>query len=273
MLRALTLHFPNYLIEAALLGLFMVSACGTVAIVAHPASPTAHRIRRPITRRAIIGLAMGLTAVILITSPFGRRSGAHLNPATTLAFLSLGKIQPWDALFYILAQFVGGIAGVAVARAGMNRVVTHSSVNCVVTAPPATTPRANRIAWLAEFGIAFLLFAAVLVTSNHAAAAPFTPFIVGALVALFITFEAPLSGMSMNPARTFASAVHARDGRALWVYFTAPPLAMLTAAWLYTASPLGGAVYCAKLDHRGDHPCIFNCRIQELRSAPPEPRP
>ena len=54
---------------------------------------------------------MGLTAVGIISSPWGQRSGAHMNPAVTLTFLSLGKIAAWDALFYVLAQFAGSLTG------------------------------------------------------------------------------------------------------------------------------------------------------------------
>ena len=60
-----------------------------------------------------MGVAMGSTAVALIFSPLGKRSGAHFNPSVTLTFFRLGKIKAWDAVFYVLFQFAGGIAGVA----------------------------------------------------------------------------------------------------------------------------------------------------------------
>lgn len=271
--HAIPRHFPEYLIEASLLACFMVSACVTVAAVQHPASWVARGVRSGIARRALIGLAMGLTAFLLITSPLGKRSGAHMNPATTLAFFALGKIQPLDALMYVASQFAGAIAGVAAARVVLNRAVSHGSIRCVMTSPPDHSRRALRVAWLAEFVITFGLFLTVLVLSNRADTAAYTPLVVGGLVALFITFEAPLSGMSMNPARTLGSAVHARDFRSLWVYFTAPPLAMLAAAFIYTGAPGAHQAYCAKLDHRGDQPCPFNCRINEMRVAPHEPGP
>ena len=110
-------HWPEYLIEAAGLGLFMLAACGVVAALEHPASPLRPWAGSALQRRALTGIAMGLTAVALIYSPWGQRSGAHLNPALTLTFWRLGKIASRDALGYVVAQFAGAVGGVALASA------------------------------------------------------------------------------------------------------------------------------------------------------------
>src|ERR1051325_7367080 len=109
---ALRTHWPEYLIEASGLGLFMISACSFTVLFEHPASAVRQAIETPILRHVLTGIAMGLTAIALIYSPWGKQSGAHFNPATTLTFFRLGKIEPWDAFFYVLAQFLGGTAGV-----------------------------------------------------------------------------------------------------------------------------------------------------------------
>lgn len=102
---------------------------------------------------------------------------------------------------------------------------------------------------------------AVLIASNTSALARFTGLFAGALVATYIIVEAPLSGMSMNPARTVASAVPAAMWVALWIYFTAPLLGMLAAAELYRR--VGHrSVACAKLHHRNGYRCIFRCAYQ-----------
>jgi aquaporin Z len=268
MLNALAEHWPEYLSEGTLLGLFMVAACSAVVVFQHPASPVARAIRGSLRRRTAIGLLMGLTAVALIYSPWGQRSGAHMNPATTLTFYALGKVNGWDTIFYILAQFAGGLAGVRLAGAVLGHLVRHSEVNHAATLPGA---RGAGVAWLAEFTIALSLMSMVLHSTNHVETAPYTGLFAGAMVASFIAVEAPLSGMSMNPARTLGSALPARAYRGLWVYFTAPPLAMLAAAWVYTSLAGPGSVYCAKLDHDGPWPCIFHCRIGEMpgRNATP----
>jgi aquaporin Z len=261
MLQALSQHWPAYLIEGALLGIFMVAACVAVVILQHPRSPVARAMECPRRRRVVIGVLMGLTAVALIYSPWGQRSGAHMNPGTTLTFLMLGKVQPWDAVFYIAAQFLGGFLGVWLASETLGHLVAHDTVNYAVTLPG---PHGLRAAWLAEFAIAFGLMSMVLWSTNHAGTAPFTGLFAGILVAVYIAIEAPISGMSMNPARTLGSAIPARAFRGLWIYFTAPPLAMLCAAGLYVAFGGPGCVYCAKMNHSGHDRCIFNCRIEQM---------
>src|SRR6266487_3669549 len=109
---ALRQHWPEYLIEAWALGTFMVSAALFTALLEYPGSPVHQLIPNGSERRALIGLAMGLTAIALIYSPWGKQSGAHMNPATTLTFLRLGKVTGWDATGYIAAQFIGGVCGV-----------------------------------------------------------------------------------------------------------------------------------------------------------------
>src|ERR1700752_583177 len=113
--EAISQHWPEYLMEAAELALFMLSACAFTVLLYHPASPLANSFPNDILRRAAMGLAMGTTAIAIIFSPLGKRSGAHFNASVTLTFFRLGKIEAWDATFYIAAQFIGGITGVLVA--------------------------------------------------------------------------------------------------------------------------------------------------------------
>jgi aquaporin Z len=252
---ALTRHWPEYVMEAAGLGLFMISACAFGILIFHPASPLASRLGGPLSRRALMGLAMALTAIGLIYSPWGKRSGAHFNPAVTLTFFRLGKVQGWDAIFYVVAQFAGGISGVLLVRAVAAGLLADPRVHYVVTVPGTFGVGA---AFVAELTIAFGLMTVVLIVSNAAGLARFTGLFAGALVATYITLEAPLSGMSMNPARTFASALPADTWHAFWVYLTAPLLGMLLAAEVYVHGTRG-RVICAKLQHQGGQRCIFRC--------------
>src|SRR5262245_43885472 len=197
-------HWPEYLMEAAGLGLFMLSACLFATLLHHPASPVAQLIQPPLLRRFLIGLAMGLTAISIIYSPWGKQSGAHLNPSVTLTFFRLGKVAPWDALWYILAQFVGGILGVGLAALLLRPYVADPTVNYVVTAPGRFGPW---VAFVAEVLISFVLMSVVLRVSNNRTLNRFTGLCAGLLVATYITLEAPLSVSSMNPARTFGPAL------------------------------------------------------------------
>lgn len=101
------------------------------------------------------------------------------------------------------------------------------------------------------------MFAAVLIVSNTPRIARLTGVVCGMLVAAYISCEAPISGMSMNPARTLASAIFAGQWRGIWVYFMAPPLGMFAAAELYLYLFGENGVFCAKLDHAPGRPCIF----------------
>src|SRR5438034_8788591 len=249
-------HWPEYLIEAGAIGAFMVSAAAWAALLYHAASPVARAISGALVRRAFMGLAMGSTAVAIIYSPWGQRSGAHMNPAVTLTFFRLGKVARPDFAGYVTAQFAGAIIGIAAAASALGGIVSNPPVNCVTTLPG---PTGDAVAFVAEAVISFVLMLTVLVASNHRRLAPFTGLCAGLLVWVYITVEAPLSGMSMNPARTFGSALLARDFLGLWIYFTAPPLGMLLAAEVFTRRFGAQRVFCAKLHHPHNGPCIFGC--------------
>jgi aquaporin Z len=259
-------HWPEYLIEATLLGLFMISACTFAVLLDHPGSPAYRAIPDPFLRRLIGGLAMGSTAIGLIYSPWGRRSGAHFNPAATLAFLRLGRMAPQDAWWYIAAHFAGGLAGVLLAAGLLGEALGHQNVRYAVTRPG---PLGVGPAWGAELAMTFLLISIVLRVASHPRFGRFTGLCVGALVATYITLEAPLSGMSMNPARSLASALVAGDWTELWVYFTAPPLGMLLAAELHLR--LKRRLACAKLDHDPARPCIHCAYRASIAGTNPGP--
>ena len=260
-LDALASHWPEYLIEAGALGAFMVSACLFGVLLGHPASAVVEALPNALARQILGGIAMGLTAVGIISSPWGKRSGAHMNPALTLTFLTLGKIAPWDAFFYVAAQFAGGVAGVVIASLFLGPVLASEPVNFVVTVPGSGGPW---VAFGAEFAISFLLVTVVLNIANSRRASRFTPWVAGFLVATFISVEAPLSGMSMNPARTVGSALPAGVWTAAWVYFLAPVLAMLAAGQVYRRWRGAHRVFCAKYHHHNTQPCIFRCDFAQL---------
>jgi aquaporin Z len=250
---ALREHWPEYLIEAWALGMFMISAGVFSTLLGYPHSPLLKVLGDEDLRRAMIGVAMGLTAVALIYSPWGKRSGAHMNPAVTLTFLRLGKIARWDAAFYIGAQFIGGTFGVLLTAAVLRDAFTVAPVHYVATLPGTLGPAG---AFVSEFVISALLMAVILRVSNTPHLAKFTGICAGAMVALYIAVEAPLSGMSMNPARSFASAAPAGLWRDLWLYFMAPVLGMQAAAAWHVFRHGSRAVACAKLLHPPEQRCI-----------------
>jgi aquaporin Z len=249
----------EYAIEGCCLGLFMISATGFAVALQHPRSPLAGWTMSPVLARVPMGLAMGATAAALIYSPLGRRSGAHMNPAVTLTFLRLGKIAWLDAAAYVAAQFVGGAAGLMLAVPLFRYLPADASVNFAATMPG---PAGVAGAFAGEAVISFLLMLTVLAISNAPGVERFTGLAAAVLVAAFIIVEAPLSGMSMNPARTLASALFAHSA-GLWIYFTAPPLGMFAAAEVFLRAAGRDRVRCAKLHHPRGVPCIFHCGHME----------
>ncbi|HEY3165859.1 MAG TPA: aquaporin, partial [Candidatus Binatia bacterium] len=188
MIDAIKGHWPEYLIEGACLALFMVSAFTFGTILEHPASLVHHAIPSPVLRRFLMGLAMGGTAVAIIYSPWGKQSGAHINPSTTITFFRLGKIKICDATFYLAFQFVGGLLGALAASTMLSTWASHPSVNYVVTAPGYAGATA---AFVAEVTIAFILMTVILYVSNNPRLHKLTGVCAGALVMIYITFEAP----------------------------------------------------------------------------------
>lgn len=254
MIRALRQHWPEYLCEAACLGLFMVSAGVFTALLEYPNSPVHQALPNDFLRLALNGLAMGLTAITIIYSPIGARSGAHMNPAVTWTFFRLGKVKPWDALFYPVFQTLGGVVGVLLVKFALGKIFTDAPVNYVVTVPGKA---GVNTAFIAETAIACGMMLMVLFMTNKPKLARFTGLCGGALVFLYITFEAPLSGMSINPARTVASALPSGNWTATWIYFIAPIAGMLLAVEIYRALRKGAQVACAKWNHDPRHRCIF----------------
>lgn len=251
--------WPEYGMEAATLGLFLFSACTFAVLLGFPGAFLHDAIPGDVPKRIAGGIAMGLTAIALIRSPWGQQSGAHMNPSVTLTFFALGRISPQRALGYVAGQFIGACLGVLLALLVLGAPLAQ--VNFAVTRPGQWGAGA---AFCAEFAISFLMLSTVLWTANSRLLSPYTPYFAGALVALFIALEDPYSGMSMNPARSFASALAAGHWEGLWIYFTAPPLGALTAAALYRFGPWAGRVYCAKLDHHNSKPCPFLCEFRDL---------
>lgn len=246
--------------EAAGLGLFMLAAALVTTGLEYSRSPLHALLPDPTIRRVLIGLAMGLTAAGIIYSPWGQRSGAHLNPAVTATFYRLGKLHGVDALGYVAAQCIGGLLGLLLAAAALGMAIQDPAVNYVVTVPGA---RGVVTAFIAELLISFGLMLVVLIMSNQTRLHAWTGLCAGALVALYIAVEAPLSGMSMNPARSLASALPAHLWTAFWIYLTAPLIGMLLAAECYLRFRGAHRVLCAKLHHDNKRRCIFRCRYGE----------
>jgi aquaporin Z len=240
--------------EAAEVALYLFLTCVFASLLLNPASPVRHYVGSVVALRILMGLAIGATVIAIVMSPWGKQSGGHFNPALTLAFYRLGKMSLPDVLFYLVAQFSGALGGVCVARYLLPHAVGRHAAMSAVTTPGAG---GSAVAFVSELLISFVLMSTILIASNRETLSRYTPYLVGFLYTIFIILEAPLSGMSMNPARSFAPAFHASYWHALWLYFTAPTLGMLVAAEVFLRARGGVRPFCAKLHHANNKRCIF----------------
>src|ERR1700689_219349 len=254
--RAFAFHWPLYVFEGAELAVFRISAWLFSVILLEPSFKVQNELPDPALRRLLMGASMGATAVLIIHSSMGKRSGAHFNPAITLTYLRLGKISRPDAFFYVLSQFMGGVVGVAVSVLFLGRTLASPSVMYAETVPGKYGTAA---AFAAEAFMAALLMGVVLWTSNRPSIASRTGYFVGILITFYVLLFAPVSGFSINPARTTASAVFADVWTAIWVYFSAPLLGMLFSAEIYIRSQGRDRILCAKLHPDPSYECPFLC--------------
>jgi len=252
--QSLRAHWPVYLIEAAALGLFMVSAGAFSTLMDSPGSFAAGAIVSPLLRRIVIGVAMGGTAMALIYSPWGKRSGAHMNPAITLTYLRLGEIPLWDAFYYSCFQLIGGVSGVVLTALILKTQFTAAPVRYVVTVPGPTGPVA---ALICEAAISAAIMLMILLLSNSKRAMGYTGIVAGIMIAGYVICESPISGFGMNPARSLASALPSGIWTGMWIYLLAPTLGMLAAAQGYLLLKGPHSVACCKLHHSSKEHCIY----------------
>jgi aquaporin Z len=217
----------HYLQEALGLAIFMISACFFSAQLEGKQGVLHQAITDANLRSLIMGLLMGLTALLIFYSPFTAPSGSHINPAVTLVFLRLGKISRTDAFFYILFQMAGGLFAVYGLSFFLGHLLIDAPVHYAVTVPGKHGVAAAAIT---ELIIAFIMISMVLFSSASGKHKKNTRLMAALLVCLNVIFAGPFSGFGMNPARTLASAIPAHTFTALWIYMIMPVAGMMAAA-------------------------------------------
>ncbi|KAH9319150.1 hypothetical protein KI387_020919, partial [Taxus chinensis] len=204
-------------VAAEVIGTFILifSGCGSVLIDKKTGGSITH---------LGVSLVWGMAVMILIYS-LGHISGAHFNPAVTLAFASIKKFPLKDIPGYIAAQVVGSIA------AGI--VLYHLFGDIAHMA--ATVPAGSEIqSFVLEILITFLLMFVVCgVATDTRAVGELAGLAVGTTVAMVVIVAGPISGASLNPARTIGSAVAGRIFTSIWIYMVAPPIGSIAGAWSY----------------------------------------
>lgn len=232
MIENLKTNWPSYLMEFFGLAGFVLAAGLLTIFLEHPDFPVMKSTLKdfPLLRRIPLGIIMGgyITAVILL---FGKKSGAHINPSVTWTFFRLGKINFTNAVFFTIAQFAGAISAALLLKYTLGSWFGHPLINYGNTVPKP--PHNAMSAFAAEFIISFILMLVVLIAGSSRRFEKYVAPVSGILIALYLIIEIPWSGMSLNPARSFAGALAADEWNYLWIYFVSPTVAMLTAAEVF----------------------------------------
>ncbi len=179
---------------------------------------------------AVVGLTQGFVLFVLIML-FGAVSGGHFNPAVTTAAAFLKRIDPIDAVVYILAQLSGAVLG-ALAVKGLlldeGRAVNWGAVD---VSPLLGSDFAGMVC--EGIGAFLIVLGVVAVAMNKRARTEWGPLTIGLTFAFLVMIFGPLTGASFNPARWFGPALVSNDWGGVWPYIVGPLLGGLLAAILY----------------------------------------
>jgi aquaporin Z len=222
--------------EALGTALLVLAIVLAVALSLAAGSPLADTLPGPGARFLMVGVLVAPFVAALALSPVGRLSGAHLNPAVTLAFWVLGRLRGRDFLGYIAAQLVGGLAGAAAGRA-LLPPAAWQSIGGTVTHPDVPAAAAFAL----EAGMTALLLVVILTFTSSERLMRLTPLAIVPVLTAIIWLGSPWTGASINPARSEGPAVAFGDLADLWLYVLAPSMAGLVVglAWRVTRTPLG----------------------------------
>ena len=215
--------------EAFGLAIFMASACFFSSQLEGIHSSWHQALPNGTLRLVFMGLAMGLTALLIFYSPLTAPSGSHINPAVTIAFLRVKRITGIDAVFYILFQLIGGVLAVYLMAWLLKDQLTQPPVNYVVTRPAM----GELPAIITELIIGFVMMTMVLNISSNPQYSRYTRVIAAGFVVMYVILAGPISGFGMNPARSLASAIPSGIYDSIWMYIVIPILSMWLAAELF----------------------------------------
>jgi aquaporin Z len=249
------LHWPEYGSELLGTAFLVFIALSAVTFNFGSGSPLAIVLPNSSVRRLITGLVLAGCGPLMAISPPGKLSGAHINPAVSLAFWLQGKMHQHDLVGYIASQFLGAALGAGLAVLLWRK--RAASVHNGVTAPGVGYPIWS--VFLIEMGCTCLLVLAIFLFVSSHCLMHWTPLMSWLLVALIYWQAAPISGSSLNPARSFGPALVSWFWCDQWVYYLASPIGALLAVVLFRSLSLVGIndVLTAKMFHAPRYRCIF----------------
>lgn len=237
-------HWQEWLCEFGGTAFVLLWGLSAVCLDFGSGSPMVRAVPNHSLRLLITGLLFAGGGSLVAITPWGRRSGAHLNPVVTVSFWLRRHVHPHDLGGYVAAQVLGAFAGASLVRLVWGHIAV--SVQLGVTQPGRGLGPIGAAA--VEALMTGLLVAAIFFMVAHPRRARWTPLVVWLLIALLVWQGAPYTGTSLNPARSLAPAAIISLWHDLGVYLTGPFLGGLVAVGLFTALP-GVETLTAKLYH------------------------
>jgi aquaporin Z len=243
-------HWRIWGAEFAGTGLLILGGLSVVCFVFGRGSPVTSILPSHSARLLVTGLLFSACNSLLAVSPLGRLSGAHLNPAVTLAFRVLGRVSAHDVGGYIVAQVLGALAGAAALRLLWRGVA--ESVDGGATAAAVPLPAAFGL----EAAMTALLMVVILFCVSSARFARWTPLAIWPLIALLVWGGASYTGTSLNPARSAGPAlIFGESLESLWLYLAAPTLGAVAVGLAWRRRHAGAQPKTAKLFHDARYAC------------------
>ncbi len=188
---------------------------------------------------AVIGLTQGLVLFTLI-QVLGGVSGAHLNPAVTTAAAILKRIDPIDAVVYVLAQLSGGVLGALLVKGLLND--EGQAANWGATQVTDLLGGNFQGAIVEAIGTFLLVLTVLAVALNTRAWRDWAPLSIGLTLSFLVMIFGPLTGAAFNPARWFGPALISTEFGGVWPYIVGPLVGAVLAAMFYRFVILAGEV-------------------------------
>jgi aquaporin Z len=251
--KLMKFNWSEYAAEACGTGFNLLVGISAGVLDFSPDFPIAHLIPSYSLRLLLTGLIYAGSGSLFAISPLGKLSGAHINPSVSLAFFAWGKMHPHDLAGYLVAQFIGAIVGAWFLVVLWRGHATD--VHYGVTAPGPGYP--IWFVFLAEFAMTLALVLAIFAFLSSHRLMRWTPLMTWILVAVLVWIGAPVSGTSLNPARSFGPSLISWFWSYQWLYWIAPPLGGLCAVFLFRVLASDRKVLSGKLFHVAHYPCIF----------------
>jgi aquaporin Z len=258
-------HWRIWSAELAATTLLVFGGVSVVCLVFGRGSPVASLLPSSSLRLLVVGLLFSGLNSLLAVSSLGRLSGAHLNPAVTLAFRVVGRVSTSDVVGYLTAQLLGAVVGAAFVRLAWGDVAR--SVRGGVTSPTVAVP----LAVLLETAMTGLLVVVIFAFVSSMRRARWTPLAIWPVIALLVWSGASYTGTSLNPVRSAGPALVFNEALdVLWIYLLAPTLGAVAVALVWRARDPRAHPKTAKLFHDPASPCSLGT---DLPAKPPVTRP